>query len=225
MHRPFITVKETANTNPTLLKAAEKCSEAAKLITDIAFALSHGSRVSCFEWIFPCYSIYQATLIHLFDCANESEEIAKQARDYVRLSIDECLKPIFENLPHGWRIFTFVHNVLAAIPTHEERRAKANKNKPLTGPGQEPSPVDNSATPSVNQDALQQMFSSFSEGVATPDTSGYPNSTYPANYGHFAGQISSPKSAAAPFWGASSAFGFDWQGELYSSSFVKITSN
>lgn len=40
------------------------------------------------------YGIFQAALIHIYNCTNNSPEIAKMSKEYVQISIDECLKPI-----------------------------------------------------------------------------------------------------------------------------------
>jgi hypothetical protein len=221
LNRPFITTSKEIAINSRLLKAADNCTNAARIITNVAYALTLGAGSACFEWVFPTYSIYQATLIHLFDCASDSEEVAKQAREYVRISVDDCLKPIFDSLPHGWRMLTFIHNVLASIPTYEERLTRT-KGKSLEGPiMQPPSSTEISNDGSGHHPGtLQQIFSSFSEGVSSPDRSVLPSGSYAPVLGYPGGQIPDPNSAA-PFWGASSAFGFDWQGEFIRSGQTK----
>lgn len=226
LNRPFITTSKDIAINSRLLKAGDNCSNAAKKIADVASALRMTGSNASFEWVFTSYAVYQATLIHLFDCAADSEETAIQAREYVRICVDECLKPVFDSIPHGWRMIHFIRNVLAGIPTFEERRkmkssentipTTASKGKPLDGPIQtNETPVHTTSDSNhLHSRTLNQNMTSFSEGVTTPDPSTYATGSYPSSLGYPGGGHAAELNTAAPFWGASSAFGFDWQGEF-----------
>lgn len=43
------------------------------------------------------FSIIQATLIHLYNCTNSSPEIARLSREYIEISIVECIEPLSLN--------------------------------------------------------------------------------------------------------------------------------
>ncbi|KAI8584047.1 hypothetical protein K450DRAFT_66048 [Umbelopsis ramanniana AG] len=232
LNRPFITTSKDIAINSRLLKAGDNCRNAAKIIADVASALRMSGINSSFEWVFTSYAVYQATLIHLFDCAADSEEAALQAREYVRICVDECLKPVFDSIPHGWRMIHFIRNVLAGIPTFEERQkmkasdstvpSTLSKGKPLDGPVKQTEAPVNATTNSSNlhPGTLNQMVTSFSDGVTTPDPSTYATGSYPSSLGYPGGHVAE-LNTAAPFWGASSAFGFDWQGKV--SEGIKIS--
>jgi hypothetical protein len=225
LNRPFITTSKDIAINSRLLKAGDNCSNAAKIIADVASALRMTGSNASFEWVFTSYAVYQATLIHLFDCASESEEAAAQAPEYVRICLDECLKPVFDSIPHGWRMIHFIRSVLAGIPTFKERLkmkggdntipSTLSKGKPLDGPiKKNETPVNATRESShFHPGTLNETMTSFSDGIATPDPSTYATGSYPSSLGYPGGHAAE-LNTAAPFWGASSAFGFDWQGKF-----------
>ncbi|KAL0140155.1 caspase domain-containing protein [Mucor lusitanicus] len=74
-------------------EASQRCTEAAKHAIDIARLLTP-TQVVQFGWNFAGYAVFQASLIHVYNCTSSSPEIAKQAREYVKICVEECIKPM-----------------------------------------------------------------------------------------------------------------------------------
>lgn len=58
------------------------------------------------------YSVFQASLIHVYNCTSNDPLVAQTARDYIRISIDECMAPITKDIPFGPPAVQFLENLL-----------------------------------------------------------------------------------------------------------------
>ncbi|KAL9538414.1 hypothetical protein MBANPS3_010949 [Mucor bainieri] len=74
-------------------EASQRCTEAAKHAIDIARLLTP-TQVVHFGWNFAGYAVFQASLIHVYNCTSSSPEVAKQSREYVKICVEECIKPM-----------------------------------------------------------------------------------------------------------------------------------
>lgn len=123
LHRPFIVLEHNdSNMSPSMTRAIELCTQAAKLAIDVARTIPYMAIVK-FGWNFAgkrekknrnqidsnltatllAYSVFQATLIHVYNCTSSNPTIAKEAKQYVTIGTDECLAPLGKDIPAGNR--------------------------------------------------------------------------------------------------------------------------
>ncbi|CAO3628393.1 unnamed protein product [Mucor hiemalis] len=93
LYRTFL-VSDKHDVLPELFDESNKyCTEAARSVTDIARLLPP-SDVVRFGWNFAGYSVFQASLIHVYNCTSPNPDIAASSREYVKICIDECIQPM-----------------------------------------------------------------------------------------------------------------------------------
>ncbi|KAI7888416.1 caspase domain-containing protein [Mucor mucedo] len=119
-------------------EANTRCTEAAKSVVDIARLLTP-SEVVHFGWNFAGkhapththththieggYSVFQASLIHVYNCTSTNPKIASSAREYVKLSIDECIQPmshVMTNAPPAIPLLQTLMDLIGTDTIHEE---------------------------------------------------------------------------------------------------------
>ncbi|KAI9488059.1 fungal-specific transcription factor domain-containing protein [Zychaea mexicana] len=95
LYRPFI--DNICNGRYDHIRASENCSEIARKMTSLVRAANKLDLVR-FGFIFIGYSIYQGLLIHVYDMFSENLKTAAAGREYVRVTVDECLIPLCDEL-------------------------------------------------------------------------------------------------------------------------------
>lgn len=114
LHRPFIVLEHVQNDSSSLSRATELCTDAAKLAIDVARAIPYMT-IAKFGWNFAAYSVFQAALIHIYNCTSKDPTVAKQAKDYLDISINECLAPLSEDVPAGPPLIPFLQNLFSLL--------------------------------------------------------------------------------------------------------------
>lgn len=104
LHRPFIVLDEqndqgSQQENTLFKEASRRCLEAAKLTIEIARVVPAPS-IARFGWNFSVYAVFQATLIHVYNCTSTDVNISKEANDYVHVG-KECLTALTRDIPYG----------------------------------------------------------------------------------------------------------------------------
>ncbi|GAA5813861.1 hypothetical protein MFLAVUS_007348 [Mucor flavus] len=156
LYRTFL-VSNKADVLPALFEeASERCTEAAKSVVDIARLLSPTDIVR-FGWNFAGYSVFQASLIHVYNCTSSQPEVAKTAREYVKICIEECIKPMNEEMnmaPQAMPLIRTLMNLIGAekkeperpkspvaAPTHQYHAGPASSSYSFAPPPLQPSPM------------------------------------------------------------------------------------
>jgi hypothetical protein len=101
----------------------------------------HSSRLNILRILVSCgiaYSVIQASLIHVYNCTNDDPAIAQTSRDYVRISIDECVAPMTKDIPFGPPAVQFMENLLRLMKVNTSTSSR----------GQQPTSLDNRPAPS-----------------------------------------------------------------------------
>ncbi|CAO3700016.1 unnamed protein product, partial [Rhizopus stolonifer] len=111
LHRTFL-VSNKDEILPELFSiSTESCATSAKSIIDIARILSP-TTIAHFGWNFAGYAVFQASLIHLYNSTNPNPELANLSRDYIQISVEECIKPLINNISNAQKN---ILNILQAI--------------------------------------------------------------------------------------------------------------
>lgn len=110
LHRPFIVLEKDDHDIPSLSRATELCTQAAKLAVDVARAIPYMS-IAKFGWNFAAYSVFQAALIHVYNCTSKDPTTAKQAKDYLDICTNECLAPLSKDIPAGPPLIPFLQTL------------------------------------------------------------------------------------------------------------------
>ncbi|KAI7854650.1 fungal-specific transcription factor domain-containing protein [Circinella umbellata] len=217
LNRPFILLEnETSGEGETnYADASRRCMEAAKLVIDIA-RLVPSTSTSRFGWNFAVYSVFQATLIHVYNCTSNKRDVAKTSQQYAHISMEECLPAVMKDIPYKPPIIPFIEKLIALLGADSSNQ-KDNEDK-RTGPVG----TDESQHPAPNASpmSLQQMISAdpnapSASADTTQSTTGNNASdqwTYPSTTQATWQQLFS--SAGAPFT-ADSSTGLDLQGILF----------
>ncbi|KAI8332628.1 fungal-specific transcription factor domain-containing protein [Chlamydoabsidia padenii] len=111
LFRPFIVSESGNQTSKLFNDAPRRCMEAAKNAIDVARYIPEGE-INRFGWNFAAYSVFQAALIHVYNCTSNDPVVAQNSRDYIRISIDECMAPITKDIPFGPPAIQFLENLL-----------------------------------------------------------------------------------------------------------------
>ncbi|KAI8390155.1 caspase domain-containing protein, partial [Blakeslea trispora] len=104
-------------------QAGYRCTEAAKHTIDIARLLSP-SDVVHFGFNFAGFSVFQASLIHVYNCINSNPEIANTAKQYVQICIDECIEPINGLINPPTHAAALIKTLLNLIGAEKQENAK-----------------------------------------------------------------------------------------------------
>jgi hypothetical protein len=118
LHRPFVVLEKGDNDIPSLLKATELCTQAAKLATDVARAVPYMS-IAKFGWNFSAYSVFQAALIHVYNCTSKDPAVAKQAKEYLDVCTNEILTPLSRDIPAGPPLISFLQTLSSLLKTDD----------------------------------------------------------------------------------------------------------
>ncbi|ORZ05847.1 fungal-specific transcription factor domain-domain-containing protein [Absidia repens] len=112
LFRPFIVFECNNHHSSKLFKDAPKrCMEAARNAIDVARYIPEGE-IPRYGWNFAAYSVFQASLIHVYNCTSSDPVVAQSSRDYIRISIDECMAPMTKDIPFGPPAVQFLENLL-----------------------------------------------------------------------------------------------------------------
>ncbi|KAI8986930.1 caspase domain-containing protein [Pilobolus umbonatus] len=106
----------TKDLDPELIdEATHHCMDSAKTIIDIARLLKP-AEIMRFGWNFAGYAIFQATLIHVYNCTNTNTDIANESRMYVNICIKDCIQPMATELPTDInRAIPLIHALMTLI--------------------------------------------------------------------------------------------------------------
>jgi hypothetical protein len=66
------------------------------------------------------YSVFQAALIHVYNCTSSNPAIAKEAKQYVTICTDECLAPLSKDIPAGPPLIPFLQTLSSLLRSDEE---------------------------------------------------------------------------------------------------------
>lgn len=103
------------------------------------------------------YAIFQAALIHLYNCTNSDPIIAKEAKEYVKICVETCLEPLSKDIPAGPPLIPFLQTLSKLISTDDETDAlKVQEPTQAPPPPQYPQQQQQSYFPM--QDAPYQGF-------------------------------------------------------------------
>ncbi|CEP08325.1 hypothetical protein [Parasitella parasitica] len=115
LHRPFIVLENDQADMPSpLSRATLLCKTAAKLAIDVARAIPYMA-IAKFGWNFAAYSVFQAALIHIYNCTSTDPDIAKEAQQYVTICTDECLAPLSKDIPAGPPLIPFLQTLSSLL--------------------------------------------------------------------------------------------------------------
>ncbi|RCH79078.1 hypothetical protein CU098_005338, partial [Rhizopus stolonifer] len=133
LHRPFVAMEKDAADMPFLAKSADVCISAAKLSIRIAQVVPSKSLIM-FGWNSAGCAVYSAALIHAFNTKNSDPKIASDAREFLRISIDEVLDPMSRDTPIDNHMTTFLRAIPGILDrpsfTKESRQHKQNIQTP-----------------------------------------------------------------------------------------------
>ncbi|CAO3698008.1 unnamed protein product [Rhizopus stolonifer] len=129
LHRPFVAMEKDAADMPFLAKNADICISAAKLSIRIAQVVPSKSLIM-FGWNSAGCAVFSAALIHAFNTKNSDPKIANDAREFLRISIDEVLDPMSKGTPVDNHMVTFLRAIPGILDrpsfTKESRQHKQN---------------------------------------------------------------------------------------------------
>ncbi|KAF7722049.1 hypothetical protein EC973_003731 [Apophysomyces ossiformis] len=182
LHRPFIVLENDPSASDIYEEAARRCTNAAKTTIDFARRMDTLDIVH-FGWNFSAYAIFQAVLIHVYNTTSSDPLIAKSAREYVQISLDECITPITKDIPHAPPAKPFIQNLLKLTEARtEDDRTKRNTELSSNRRSSNSHPPTVTASPmSVHQivSGLDNQFAADTPTPVLPTIS--PSSTYNAN--------------------------------------------
>jgi hypothetical protein len=141
LHRPFIVLEKADDDMPSLARASELCTQAAKLAIDVARAIPYMT-IAKFGWNFAAYSVFQAALIHVYNCTSKDPSIAKEAREYVDICTNECLAPLSKDIPAGPPLIPFLQT-LSSLLKNDDGDDNNNKDTITEQSNQTHSPTNN----------------------------------------------------------------------------------
>lgn len=156
LHRPFIVLEKDDNDLPSLTRASELCNQAAKVAVDVARAIPYMA-IAKFGWNFAVYSVFQAALIHVYNCTSKDPAVAQQAKDYVNICVNECLGPLSEDIPAGPPLIPFLQtlsNLLKPDNTSVPEQQSMNSQTQPPQPSQQQQPMSMSSFPQQTDDSL-----------------------------------------------------------------------
>ncbi|KAL0073719.1 hypothetical protein F4703DRAFT_1745667 [Phycomyces blakesleeanus] len=99
LHRNFILTENEESPISIQSDSVRRCKEAAARVIDIACIIPRMDIVN-FGWNFAVFSVFQATLIHIYYSTSEDSVVAEEARTYMRRGIDQCITPLSELMLH-----------------------------------------------------------------------------------------------------------------------------
>ncbi|KAI9008751.1 fungal-specific transcription factor domain-containing protein [Phycomyces nitens] len=119
LHRPFIALENSDGAKALVYaEAMQRCTEMAKMAIDIARVLPNIA-ITRFGWNFAAYSIYQAVLIHVYNCMSNDPKVVKVASEYVRISIKECVDPLTKDIPCGPPVVNLLTKLMSMVGIDE----------------------------------------------------------------------------------------------------------
>lgn len=72
------------------------------------------------------YAVFQATLIHVYNCTSTDANISKEAHDYVHIG-KECLTALTRDIPYGPPIIPFLEKLIALLGADSTKRKKEDE--------------------------------------------------------------------------------------------------
>ncbi|KAI8077365.1 fungal-specific transcription factor domain-containing protein [Gilbertella persicaria] len=148
LYRTFL-VSDRSEVWPDLYEeAVYRCTEAAKNTIDIARLLSPLDIVH-FGWNYAGYSVFQACLIHVYNCTSSITEIANAARQYVQISIHECIHPMNQQIDIPNHALSLIKTLLDLIGVEKKENSSE---------GSSTNNNDAEETPNTNQTNLNTTF-------------------------------------------------------------------
>ncbi|KAL0085623.1 hypothetical protein J3Q64DRAFT_1640524, partial [Phycomyces blakesleeanus] len=115
LHRPFIALENSDGAKAQVYaEAMQRCTKMAKITIDIARVLP-SIAITRFGWNFAAYSIYQAVLIHIYNCMSNDPKVESLACEYIRISMEECVGPLTRDIPYGPPIISLLTKLMSIV--------------------------------------------------------------------------------------------------------------
>ncbi|CAO3595377.1 unnamed protein product [Absidia cylindrospora] len=183
LFRPFIVFECNNHHSSKLFKDAPKrCMEAARNAIDVARYIPEGE-IPRYGWNFAAYSVFQASLIHVYNCTSSDPVVAQNSRDYIRISIDECMAPMTKDIPFGPPAVQFLENLLHLMKADPSfmRPDSPNENTSSTTHHSTSEPSNQQSTPgdtaATKHEAYPSEPSRYIPNTLPSDTSSYSRPT------------------------------------------------
>lgn len=185
------------------------------------------------------YAVFQATLIHVYNCTSTDANISKEAHDYVHIG-KECLTALTRDIPYGPPIIPFLEKLIALLGADSSKLKKEDESDQqqeqqgqpnLSSGNGNTNPSSNTATEATTATAAG------SSGMASSNTASaaqqpQPSNGSPMSVQQIVAESTEPpaqatwqqlfSSAGTPFTNDST--GFDLQGNvIYSLSKTRIS--
>lgn len=127
--------------------------------------------------------MFQASLIHVYNCTSSNPKIASSAREYVKLSIDECIKPMSHVMTNAPPAIPLLQTLMDLIGTDNKQEETSNVSAFTAPTTQQLSPMSvhsivsdwgDNDLPSANQETFVQnnvslaAWQSLFSSAATP---------------------------------------------------------
>ncbi|KAI9273667.1 fungal-specific transcription factor domain-containing protein [Sporodiniella umbellata] len=128
LHRPFVAIEKSTANIPFIEKCTIICSSAAKLCIQVAQVIPSKSLVK-FGWNSAGYSVFFAGLFHAFNTKNSDPKVADEAKEYLRIIIDQILDPMLNGTPND----NYITHLLRTLPDliGRPKSSKVKKQDPL----------------------------------------------------------------------------------------------
>lgn len=68
--------------------------------------------LNSFFFLTIAYAVFQAALIHVYNCTSSDQAVAQTSREYIRICINDCLVPLTNDIPHAPPVIQFLENLL-----------------------------------------------------------------------------------------------------------------
>ncbi|KAI8986492.1 fungal-specific transcription factor domain-containing protein [Pilobolus umbonatus] len=125
LNRPFLLMDNDDDGILSSSKAVSLCTKMAKLAVDVAYAIPSAS-ICRFGWNFAAYSIFQAAIIHLYNCTSTDKKVADEARLYIKRCKEECIMSILKDIPTAPPIIAFLDTLSSLINDQPPEPSKGN---------------------------------------------------------------------------------------------------
>lgn len=90
------------------------------------------------------YAVFQAALIHVYNCTSSDPKIAQMSHEYVRVSKDDCLAALSRDIPYGPPVLPFLEKLIGLL--NADGTENGNNRKETSEPPP-PSATEDSAAP------------------------------------------------------------------------------
>ncbi|ORX45891.1 hypothetical protein DM01DRAFT_1386434 [Hesseltinella vesiculosa] len=163
LFRPFLVLEALPSSSFSNLHemASRRCLEAARRAIDVARHVPIMD-ITRYGWNFAAYSVFQASLVHIYHCTSSDMAIAQTEKDYTRISMKECIIPMTKDFPSYPPVAQFLMNLLVLMKADPDliddvgAMSSANDKMPLPPQQQDqpPQPHQQQHAPSSGKNTL-----------------------------------------------------------------------